>query len=407
MITQRINPSEFPSIVPPRIAEAESRLSLDPLRARCVRHEGLPFADVLTEASIRDALDQHQVQDLDRVLSPVPTLGGFLSQVLSDDHSGREPVSRLIAHRVASGPAAGSPNTARSGNARGRLPTAVLCTLTRRTAAEVQAAVAPEWKGHGRDVVLADGSQVSMPDTSENPASDPQPAVPQPGLGFPLARLTGLLSLATGACPDLALAPYEGKGTGETTLLREMSGALKPGDVVLADALFDHAFLIGALRAMGIDLVARAPYQRVGSQVVESRPDGAILLGQRPNQPHGMTGEQDRRDPKGLRMRPVSVDARDQDNRAEQFPVITTILEASIDGVQIGELYERRWEGEVCQADYIPRCGLYRSTRPPHSERGGAAAPGRLVPGAPSRYRRAAAMRSDRERPAPPRPRAA
>jgi hypothetical protein len=361
MLTQRINPSEFISIVPSRIAEAESRLSLDQLRARFVRNEGLPFADVLTAARIRDALDQHEVQYLDRVFSPVTTLWGFLSQVLSDDPSGRQTVSRIIAHRVASGQAACSPNTASSCNARGRLPTAVLCTLTRRTAEELQAAVAPEWKWNGRDVFIADGSHVSMPDTSEDQASYPQPAVQQPGLGFPLARLTVLLSLATGACQDLALAPYEGKGTGETTLLRQMYGALKPGDLVLADALFDNYFLICELRALGIDLVARAQYQRVGSQVVESRPDGEILLWQRPNKPHGMTGEQYRRYPKSLLMRQVSVDARDQENRTEQFQVITTILEASIDGVHIGELYERRWSGELCQADYIPRCGLYPS----------------------------------------------
>ena len=37
----------------------------------------------------------------------------------------------------------------------------------------------------------------------------------------------------------------------------------------------------------------------------------------------------------------------DKDNRVEQFKVITTILDASIDGGQIGGLYERRWDGEV------------------------------------------------------------
>src|SRR5204862_4743464 len=35
------------------------------------------------------------------------------------------------------------------------------------------------------------------------------------------------------------------------------------------------------------------------------------------------------------------------DNRAEQFKVATTILDASIDDGQIGDLYERRWAGEV------------------------------------------------------------
>src|SRR4029450_2197624 len=78
-----------------------------------------------------------------------------------------------------------------------------------------------------------------------------------------------------------------------------------------------------------------------------SRPDGEILRWQRPNKPQGMTGEQYRRYPKSLVMRPVSVDARDKDNRAESFKVITTILDASLDGEQIGDLYERRWEGEA------------------------------------------------------------
>jgi hypothetical protein len=196
-------------------------------------------------------------------------------------------------------------------------------------------------------VFIADGSHVSMPDTQENQATYPQPPQQQPGLGFPLARLTVLLSLASGACHDLAIAPYAGKGTGETTLLRAMYGALEPGDVVVADALFDNYFLICEWKDRGIDIVARAPSQRVGSQVVESRPDGDIILWQRPNKPRGMTGEQYRSYPETLLMRQVAVDARDKNNRAEQFHVITTILDASIDGGQFGELYERRWEGEV------------------------------------------------------------
>ena len=211
----------------------------------------------------------------------------------------------------------------------------------------MQAAAAQEWKWNGRNVFIADGSHVSMPDTPENQAGYPQPVTQQPGIGFPLARVAVLLSLATGACHDLAIAPYAGKGTGETTLLRQMYGALKPGDVVLADALFDNYFLACELRERGIDLVARVQSERVGSRTVESRPDGDIILWQRPNKPRGMTGEQYRRYPKSLLMRQVSVDARDKDNRAEQFKVVTTILDASIDGGQIGDLYERRWDGEV------------------------------------------------------------
>ena len=158
------------------------------------------------------------------MFNPVTTIWGFLSQVLSDDHSCRDAVARIIAHRAANGLGTCSPNTASYCNARGRLPTGVLRTLARRTAQELQAAAAEEWKWNGRSVFIADGSHVSMPDTPENQAAYPQPPTQSPGIGFPLARVAVLLSLATGACHDLAIAPYAGKGTGETTLLRQMYG---------------------------------------------------------------------------------------------------------------------------------------------------------------------------------------
>ena len=281
------------------------------------------------------------------MFNPFTTIWGFLSQVLSEDQSCSDAVARIIAHRAASGLEPCSPNIASYCDARGRLPTGVLSTLARRTAAELQAAAAEGWKWEGRSVFIADGSYLSMPDTPENRAAYPQPVVQRPGIGFPMARVTVLLSLATGACHDLAIASYAGKGTGETTLLRQMYAALSPGDVVLADALFDNYFIACELRRLGIDLVARVQAERVGSRVVEGRPDGDIIAWQRPNKPRGMTGEEYRRYPKELLMRQVTVDARDRDNRAEQFKVVTTILDASIDGGQIGDLYERRWCGEV------------------------------------------------------------
>src|SRR5688572_15006408 len=279
--------------------------TLEEVRARFARDQGLPFADSLSERSILDALDEHGVRFRDRLFSPVTTIWGFLSQVLSDDHSCRDTVSRVIAHRAAAGLEPCSPNTASYCNARARLPTAVLRSLARRTAQQLQAGLPEGWKWNGRSVFIADGSHVSMPDTPRNQAGYPQPVVQQPGIGFPLARLAVLLSLATGACHDLAIAPYAGKGTGETTLLRQMYGSLSPGDVVVADALFDNYFIACELRQRGIELVVRVQAERVGSRTVERRPDGEIIVWQRPNKPRGMTGEQYRRYPESLTMRQV------------------------------------------------------------------------------------------------------
>jgi hypothetical protein len=172
-------------------------MSLEQLRARFARDEGLPFADVLTEAGILDALNEHGVKYRDRVFSPVTTIWGFLSQVLNDDHSCRDAVTRIIAHRAANGLETCSPNTASYCTARGRLLTGVLSTLAKGTAKELQAGVPRGWKWNGRSVFIADGSHVWMPDTPENRAVYPQPVVQQPGIGFPLARVAVLLSLAT------------------------------------------------------------------------------------------------------------------------------------------------------------------------------------------------------------------
>ena len=321
--------------------------SLDAVRARFARNEGLPFTDILTEANILDVLNEHRIQFRNRVFNPITTIWGFLSQVLSEDRSCRDAVSRIIAHRVTNGLAVCSPNTASYCDARSRIPTSVLRTLATRTAEELETSVADQWKWNGRSVFIVDGSHVSMPDTEENQAMYPQPSTQQPGIGFPLARITVALSLATGACHDLAIAPYQGKGTGEKSLFRRMYDTFKPGDVVLADALFDDYFIAYELCQRGIDLVARVQHERRGSRIAQSGPEGDIIVWQRPNKPRGMTGEQYRRYPKQLVMRQVAVDARDKNNRVQQFKVVTTILDVSIDSEQIGDLYEYRWNGEV------------------------------------------------------------
>jgi hypothetical protein len=77
MTTQRIGTSELFSIDHPRTADAESRMSLDPLCVCFARNQGLPFAGVLTEARIRDTLDEHGVGYRAGVVNPVATIWGL------------------------------------------------------------------------------------------------------------------------------------------------------------------------------------------------------------------------------------------------------------------------------------------------------------------------------------------
>jgi hypothetical protein len=85
--------------------------TLKEVRARFAPDHGLPFADSLSERSILHALNEHGIKYRDRVFSPVTTIWGFFSQVLSEDQSCRDAVSCIIAHRAANGLEVCSPTT--------------------------------------------------------------------------------------------------------------------------------------------------------------------------------------------------------------------------------------------------------------------------------------------------------
>ena len=136
--------------------------TLEEVRARFARDQGLPFADSLSEFSVLNALNEHGIKYRDRVFTPVTTIWGFLSQVLGEDHSCRDTVSRIIAHRASAGLKVCSPNTASYCNARARIPTAVLCSLARRTAQQLQDGLPQGWKWNGRNVFAQAGVEYTV-----------------------------------------------------------------------------------------------------------------------------------------------------------------------------------------------------------------------------------------------------
>src|SRR6187399_1701730 len=79
------------------------RQQVQVLRRQFLQSGDLPFTDILTEATLGQALAALRAGWLDRIFSPLVTLWVFLGQVLSADHSCRAAVARLIAHRLSRG----------------------------------------------------------------------------------------------------------------------------------------------------------------------------------------------------------------------------------------------------------------------------------------------------------------
>ena len=198
------------------------------LRRQFLQDGELPFSDVLSEETVAQALKAIEGCWMDRIYSPLVTLWVFLGQVLSADHSCRAAVARLIAHRLSRGESACSAETGAYCQARKRLPEKFFSAVACLVGQTLEAKVDRRWLWKGRRVLMFDGSTVSMPDTEENQQAYPQLYNQKPGVGFPIARIGAIISLACGAILNLGICRYAGKGQGEVSLLRRLWDVFAP-----------------------------------------------------------------------------------------------------------------------------------------------------------------------------------
>ena len=287
----------------------------------------------------------------DRLFTPAVTTAVFLSQVSSDDHSCRSAVARLLAWRVARGLPACSPDAGGYCKARQRLPESLLPRLARHVADRIGDQAPQSWAFHGRRVVIADGSTVSMPDTPENQAEYPQHSAQKPGCGFPIARIVVLIALATGCVLDAAIGAGKGKLTGEMALVRGLHGRLRRGDILLGDSYYSSFDEVVTLAGMGVDVVMR----RHGGRPVDfrrgtrlGRQDHTVEWHRHRNRPGWMGREEFAALPRVLTMRELRVRVDRPGFRTRSFVVVTTLLDpAAFPAGELASLYRQRWHAEL------------------------------------------------------------
>jgi hypothetical protein len=164
-------------------------------------------------------------------------------------------VNEVAVKRLIGGLPRASTHTGAYCRARLRLPLTMPATLARHTGRMMSDRGPSSWCWRGHPVRLVDGTTLAMPDTEANQALYPQPRSQEPGLGFPLCRLVGLICLGSGALLDAAIGGYRGKGNDEQTLLRTLLDTLQSGDLLLGDAYYASFFLFCALQARGVEAV--------------------------------------------------------------------------------------------------------------------------------------------------------
>jgi Transposase DDE domain len=339
---------EVATMLPRHSASVRDQLST--LRRQFLQDGDLPFTDVLTEEVIAQALAA-LTGWLDRIFSPLVTLWVFLGQVLSADHSCRAAVARLLAHRLARGQGRCSPRTGAYCQARRRLPESffadVACSVGRRLDDQAER----RWLWQGRRVYLFDGTTVTMPDTPENQAAYPQVYNQKPGLGFPIARLGALISLACGAVVNLGFCRYAGKGQGEVSLLRRLWDVLRPGDVVLADRLTANWATIAMLQGRGIELVSRLNKAHRKADFRRGRRLGAddhVVCWAKPTSIRSLDWQTYKALPESITIREARIRVRQPGFRTRSIVVVTTLLDPEqASKEELASLYRARWNNEL------------------------------------------------------------
>jgi hypothetical protein len=115
------------------------------LQRQFLQEGNLPFADVLSDQTIKPALHAIDFAWKDRIYTPLVTLWVFLGQVLSADHSCRAAVARLIAHRLSRGQQACSSKTGAYCQARERLPEKFFSAVTCLVGRALDSKTDPKW----------------------------------------------------------------------------------------------------------------------------------------------------------------------------------------------------------------------------------------------------------------------
>jgi hypothetical protein len=79
------------------------------------------------------------------------------------------------------------------------LPDQALLRVHEQLADRLERNAPAQSRWRGRNLKLVDGTNLSMPDTAQNQGPYPQSSTQKPGCCFPMMKLLGIFSLASGA----------------------------------------------------------------------------------------------------------------------------------------------------------------------------------------------------------------
>lgn len=296
----------------------------------------------------------------ERIFSVRRLFWGFLYQVLNPACPCREVVRQIQAlfrlHNL-------GPVDERTGGyctARARLPLDTLQRIRHAVAAHAEKALPlAEQSWHGLHPKVIDGTTVGLPDTPQNQRAYPQSRSQKPGCGFPLMRLVGIFSLASGVLLDYAKG---NKHQHELGLLRQLLDRFHRQDLALADRGFCSYGLIALLALRGVASLfrlhaARSADLRQGRRLGKN--DRLVLWSKPKQKPPYLPNTLWKRLPGELTVRVLRFQLRVRGYRPASVTLVTTLLDPKrYPAEDLARLYARRWRIELWFRDIKTTLGM-------------------------------------------------
>jgi hypothetical protein len=224
--------------------------------------------------------------------------------------------------------------------ARERLPLRIWQELLQWAAQLAQASAKQMFIG--TRVLIADCSSFSMSDTPalRQHFGQVRAGGVKAGVGYPVAKLAGLLDAATGMFLQMLAAPLY---THDLRHLLQAHPLLRPGDILLGDRAYCSFAHLALLQMRGVfgcfRLHQRRKFDRSGRQRWKRSGKAPMWL----------SAEQWLTLPKWLDVRIVCYSLAERGFRTQHVIIATTLLDEQLwSAAKVAELYGHRWRIETC-----------------------------------------------------------
>jgi hypothetical protein len=345
----------------PFFAPWRARLGSMGRRVQTLRQQSLLQLDVIFGPLLPPGLlsqADEGANSRERIYNVRRTFFGFLYQVLNPNCPCREVVRQIQALFALQGGRRVEKGTGGWCEARKRLPWDILPRLRCAAAACAEKSAQP-WRG--LRVKVIDGMTTSLPDTTKNQRAYPQPTAQKPGCGFPLLKLVGVFSLASGALLDYSKGNQHQH---ELSLLQKLLACFKPGDLVLADRGFSAYSLLALLLMRGVHSLFRLHHARPADLRKGKRlgKNDRLMVWLKPwawQRPPYLPKAFWKLIPQTLEVRVLRFALAVPGFRTQSLTLVTTLLDPqAYPAEELARLYAKRWRIELWFRDIKTSMGM-------------------------------------------------